>query len=259
MNDVRTPRVRRLLPWVAIALVAALLAPLPASRAQAAATEVTIPVILELTGPAAFLGKQEQRGLDIAQKVLNGRGQPIKLVYYDDASSPQVAVQLASQLIANGTKILLGPGLRATCEAVVPLVTKGPLDFCLSPTLHAPPGSFAFAAGTDTWDLDRAVIRYARLRGWKRVGMLLSSDASGLDAQKGYHEILSEPDNKDMTIVGEATFNPADTSVNAQLVRINAAHPDFLLAWASGTPVATIFAKSRSSVLPCRSLRGSAT
>ena len=117
---------------------------------------------------------------------------------------------------------------------------KGPLDFCLSPTLHAQPGSFAFAAGADTWDLDRAVIRYARLRGWKRVAMLMSNDASGIDATKGYHEILQERENRDMTLVAEATFNPSDTSVMAQLVRMSAARPDMMLAWASGTPVATI-------------------
>lgn len=228
--------------WLALCFIAALVSPMPESRAQAAISkEVTIPVILPMTGPAAFLGKQSKLGLDVAAQFANSRGDRIKLAYYDDASNPQVAVQVANQLIAGGARVILGPGLKATCAAVTPLVTKGPVDFCLSPTLHSPPGSYAFSAGTDTWDLDRAVIRYARLRGWKRIAMLISTDASGIDAMQGYHEILKQPENRDMTVVEQATFNPTDASVMAELVRIKAAHPDMLLAWASGTPVATIF------------------
>ncbi len=242
MKYFRSARLKKPLLWVAICFLAAFVSPMPESQAQAAISkEVTIPVILPMTGPAAFLGKQSKLGLDVAEQFANNRGDRIRLAYYDDASNPQVAVQIANQLIAGGARVFLGPGLKATCAAVVPLVSKGPLDYCLSPTLHSPAGSYAFSSGTDTWDLDRAVIRYARLKGWKRIAMLISTDASGIDAMQGYHEILNERENRDMTVVEQSTFNPTDTSVMAELVRIKAAHPDLLLAWASGTPVATIF------------------
>lgn len=242
MNYLQYASLKKPLLWVAMSLLAVFVSPMPDNRAQAAISkDVTIPVILPMTGPAAFLGKQSKLGLDVAEKFVNSRGDRIHLAYYDDASNPQVAVQVATQLIAGGARVILGPGLKATCAAVLPLVAKGPLDYCLSPTLHSPPGSYAFTAGTDTWDLDRAVVRYARLKGWKRIAMLVSTDASGIDAIQGYHEILKERENRDMSLVAELTFNPTDASVTAELVRIKAAHPDLLLAWASGTPVATIF------------------
>jgi len=205
------------------------------------AKPTTIPVILPLTGSGAFLGKQEQASFEIAQKFLNGRGDQVRFAYYDDTSSPQVAVQLATQLFNGGARVLLGPSLRATCAPLVPIVKSGPLDYCLSPTLHGDAGSFVFSAGTDTWDLDRAVVRYAQARGWKHVGLLSTTDASGIDAVKGYHTILDEPEFHDMSIVAEATLGPSDISVVAQLARIKTANPDMVLAWASGTPVATIF------------------
>lgn len=201
----------------------------------------TIPVILPLTGSGAFLGKQEQAVFEIAQKFLERRGDQVRFTYYDDTSSPQVAVQLTTQLINGGARAILGPSLRATCAPIVPIVKSGPLDFCLSPTLHADAGSFVFSAGTDTWDLDRAVVRYAQARGWKRIGLLSTTDASGIDAVKGYHAILNEPAFKDMSIVAESTMSANDISAVAQLARIKAAKPDLVLAWASGTPVATIF------------------
>jgi branched-chain amino acid transport system substrate-binding protein len=210
------------------------------SAQPTAAKEITIPVILPLTGSAAFLGAQQKIGLDVVQTFVNKRGSHIKLVYYDDTSSPQVAVQLVTQLTASGTRAFIGPMVRATCAAVEPLMQKGALDYCLSPAFHTNAGSFVFTAGTDTWDLDRAVIRYARLKGWKRIAMLAPTDASGVDAIKGFQAALSDPENKDMTLVEQLSFNPSDTSVMAQLARIKAAHPDMLLAWATGAPVATI-------------------
>jgi branched-chain amino acid transport system substrate-binding protein len=227
--------------FAALALLILSLSMAHGSNAQSAAPkEITIPVILPLTGSAAFLGAQQKAGLEVAAKFVNSRGSHIKLVYYDDTSSPQVAVQLTTQLTASGTRAIIGPMVRATCAAVEPLVKTGPLDYCLSPTLHSPPGSFVFTGSTDTWDLDRAVIRFARLKGWKRIAMLTPTDASGVDAIKGFHEAFADPENRDITLVEQLSFNPTDTTVTAQLARIKASHPDMLLAWATGAPIATI-------------------
>ncbi len=198
--------------------------------------DIIVPVILPLTGSAAFLGAQQKIGLDVAQKFVNQRGSHIKLAYYDDTSSPQVAVQLVTQLTASGTKAFIGPMVRATCAAVEPMMAKGPLDYCLSPTLHTQAASFVFTAGSDTWDLDKAIVRYARLKGWRRVAMLAPTDASGVDAIKSFHEAFLDPENKDMQLVEQLSFNPTDTTVTAQLARIKAAKPDLILAWATGHP-----------------------
>ena len=61
-------------------------------------------MILPLTGGGAFLGKAEQQALQQYEKVVNAgggiHGKPLKFVFNDDQSSPQVAVQLANQVKA---------------------------------------------------------------------------------------------------------------------------------------------------------------
>lgn len=215
---------------------------LPGKRASAAvAKPLTIPVMLSLTGSAALLGTQEQRVFSIAERFLADRGKPVHFTFYDDTSSPQVAVQLMNQLTANGARLVLGPTLRATCAPLVPIVKSGPLNYCLSPAIRPDPGTYVFSAGTDTWDLDRIALRYAKARGWRRIALLATTDASGVDAVKGYGAVLAEPEFRDMTMVAQLPFSPSAISVAAELSRAKAANPDMLLAWASGAPVTTIF------------------
>ena len=84
--------------------------PMPA----AAADPYDLNVILSLTGGASFLGKAEQQSLQLAEKWVNEnggiQGRPLHLVFHDDQSSPQVAVQLASQVVAGA------PGRRCSAR-----------------------------------------------------------------------------------------------------------------------------------------------
>ena len=97
-----------------LVLAVALLA---AARLSATADEpFKLNVILPLTGQASFLGKEEQVALQIHEKLVNGSGgiqnRPLQYVFYDDQSSPQVAVQLVKQVSA--AQATLGP--RASAE-----------------------------------------------------------------------------------------------------------------------------------------------
>src|ERR1700722_18353594 len=78
-----------------LAVVAALVgAEAFSTRAAEPAKELTIPVLLPLTGPPSFIGQQEKEALDIGANVLTRDGNPVELVYQDDQASPQIAVQL---------------------------------------------------------------------------------------------------------------------------------------------------------------------
>jgi len=210
-------------------------------RPALAANEITIHVILPITGPEAFLGKQGKTALDIAQKLVNARGgAPVQIVYHDDQSMPEVVVQLLSQFEADHVNVILGPMGGGACRSLAPLLAAGPIDYCFSPTMHATPGSFVFMTGIDTYDLDRALLRYAHQRGWKRIGLITSTDATGNDAVYAFDAMMKEPENKGMSLVEQANFNAADISVAAQLARIKAARPDVLFAWTTGLGMGTI-------------------
>ena len=90
-------------------------------------------------------------------------------------------------------------------------------------------------------DLVSALIRYFRLKGWTRLAIMTSADATGQDAERVFDEVLARPENKDVTIVDRAHFNLTDVSVAAQIEHIREAKPQALIAWSTGSPIATVF------------------
>jgi len=209
-----------------------------------AAETYELPVILPLTGGAAFLGTGEQKALQLIAKSTNAsggiKGRTLKLAFHDDQSNPQVGVQLASEVIAKKPAVMIGSSLVAICRAMAPLMKDGPVDYCLSPGIH-PEEGYVFTATVSTIDLINALVRYFRMKGWTRVALMVSSDATGQDAENGVKSVIALPENRDMQLVETAHFNITDVSVIAQIEDVKAAHPQCFIAWSTGTPIATIF------------------
>jgi branched-chain amino acid transport system substrate-binding protein len=224
------------------ALALALCAAFAAARA---ADNYDINVILPQTGGASFLGKAEMHALELVQKTVNAsggiHGKQLQFKFYDDQSSPQTAVQMANQVLATKPSVMIGPAIVAMCNAVAPLVKEGPVMYCMSPGIHPPAGSYVFTSSVSTHDLENALIRYFRMKGWTRIALITSTDASGQDAERGVDEVLKLPENKDVKLVERVHFNPTDVSVAAQIERVKAAKPQAFIAWSTGAPIATVF------------------
>jgi branched-chain amino acid transport system substrate-binding protein len=218
---------------------------LGASTAMAAESTYDIPVIQSLTGGGAFLGKHEQQALQIEEKVINKsggiHGHPVHFVFHDDQSTPQVGVQLLNDVLTTHPAIVLGSSLVATCNAMMPLVKNGPVMYCFSAGIHPPAGSYAFTASVSTHDQAHALLRFFRFKGWTRIALMTSTDATGQDADRGFDELLALPEDKDIKVVAREHFNTKDVSVSAQIERIKAAKPQAFIAWSTGSPIATIF------------------
>ncbi len=209
------------------------------------ASAYDINVILPLTGGASFLGKEEQQTLQLAEPLINKdggiQGQPVHFIFYDDQSNPQTGVQLTNRVAAAKPAVLLGSSLVAVCNAMAPLMQDGPAMYCFSPGIHPAQGSYVFTSSVSTLDLADALIRYFRLRGWTRVAFMTSADATGQDAEHGLDEAARRPENQAINVVERAHFNTTDVSVAAQIEHIKAASPQALIAWSTGTPIATVF------------------
>lgn len=204
-----------------------------------------INVIQALTGQASFMGHGQNQALRLAETVVNQsggiRGRPVRFVFHDDQSNPQVTVQLANEVLAEKPAVLLGSSLTASCRAIAPLMKDGPVEYCFSPGIHPDPGSYLFSSSVSTVDLANALVRYFRLKGWTRIALMFSTDATGQDAETALDRILALPDNKAMQVVEVEHFNITDVSVSAQIEKIKAAAPQCFIAWASGAPIGTIF------------------
>lgn len=203
-----------------------------------------IPTLLSMTGSGAFLGQQQQKTLELAEKVINQdggvNGRPVKFTFHDDQSNPQIAVQSMSNILPKRPPVVLGSSLVAACNAIAPLVKSGPVVYCLSPAFQPAPGSYTFAASASTRFQAEALLRFFRAKGWRKIALINSSDATGQEGDREFGNLFARPEYKDLTLVAQEHFNITDVSIAAQLERIRANAPQAVIFWASGTPAATV-------------------
>lgn len=204
-----------------------------------------VDVITSQTGSFAFIGARSDESLQILEKYVNAHGgingRPLRFVFWDDQTSPVVAVQLANAAIARGAQVIVGPVSAAACAAVMPLVaTSGPLNYCLSPAVTAPSGSYTFTTGAGTSANNVAVVRFFRNEGWHRIAILAANDASCTSGERDIDGALALPENREMRVVAREHFAPADLSIAAQVAQIKAAKAQAILTCASGTIFGTV-------------------
>lgn len=213
------------------------------ATAQTSGAPVELPAILPLTGTFAFFGQSSQKTMQLVEERTNAHGgihgRPLKIVFADDQSSPQNSVQLMSGLIAKKTALVLGPAVTATCAAAAPLVAPaGPVMFCISPFINLTP--YVYVTAGTALDSAVVVLRYYRMKGFRRFAMLNSTDASGAALDSAFEDALRLHENSGLTLVAHQHFAPADQSVAAQMAAIKAASPQVLISWTVGSPFSTV-------------------
>ena len=227
----------------ALALVAVLCGS-PAAAAPATGDPIDIYAILPITGAAANAGKGNQNALTALSTMVNAAGgvggRPIRFQFLDDQSNPQVSVQLTNQLIAKNVQYMIGPGTTGSCRATEPILKDGPVGYCLAPAVHPAKNSYFFSASVSSSDLIVALVRYARYRGWNRIGFITSTNAAGQDGDVAIDAALALPENKNMVLVRREHFNDTDVSVTAQMANIKAANPQAVFLWAPNLPFGTL-------------------
>ena len=225
---------------VLIVLVALFVMGAPAIAAE----PYNIDVILSTTGPGAFSGKLAEQALGLYESVINKaggvHGRPLHFAIVDDTSSPAVAVQLINQMLLKHPIVILGPNNTASCAAVTPLIASGTVEYCLSPAINAPAGSYVFSSSA-TLEASQAAL-FDRLRdlSYKRAAVIVGTDAIGNLNQGVTKKYFASPEHKTLALIANEVFNPADPSVAAQVSRIKAADPDVIVNFASGTPFGTV-------------------
>ncbi len=225
---------------VALLIAAALVAPGSAQPAP-----VKIDVILSLTGSTSFTGKDQVDALHVLEAYTNKTGgiggRPLQFVFHDDTSSPQVAVQLANQIAATNAPLMLGPAVTGPCQAVAAIaLDHGPVEYCLSPPIAPPANSYVFAASMPAVVADGSMLKYLRLRGFRRFAFVVSNDASGAVNEKAADAALAQPENSAVRVVDREHFAPTDVSIAAQAAKIKNSDADVVVVWCVGTPFGTV-------------------
>ena len=226
-----------------LGVAAVLLAPVAAFAAPATGEPIEMPVLLPLTGYAAFFGVPQVQALRGIESYVNKTGgiggRPIKFVVKDDQTNPQVDVQLATDIIQNSNlPVMLGPDTGGQCNAVTPLVLyKGPVTFCFTNANHPPAGTYVYGSGAESHYMAETIFHYFAERGLKRIAIVSTTDASGQDGDRMMQTEAAREST--LTIVDRQFFNPTDVSASAQLAHVKASNPQAIVVWVTGTPFGT--------------------
>lgn len=214
---------------------------LTTSRSAIAAEPFEINVILPVTGFAAFLGSGTAATLSVIEDSVNKQGgvdgRPVKFVIHDDQSSPQVTLQLTNALVAQHVPVILGSSISAMCNAETSITKDGPVVWCLSPVINPPAGSYAFTILQTTDDYVALFLHYAQARGWHKIAVVTTTDASGQDFDNSFDRVIGK--YKTEIAVSREHFAVGDLSVSAQVAHIKSADADAVFSWTTGTSLGT--------------------
>ena len=120
---------KRLAFYLPLVLAGMVAVPSCTGNSQDAGDTFKIGIITSLTGSAAAFGQAHKNGYTIALNDLNAAGgvlgKKIELVYYDDQSRPDQAVQGVNKLVdQDHVPIILGAYSSENTRAIVPAVTQ---------------------------------------------------------------------------------------------------------------------------------------
>jgi branched-chain amino acid transport system substrate-binding protein len=231
--------------------VAAASALLLAAAASAAGNvedaQVVLGAAVSLTGKYSVNGKNTKDGYDLAVKRINemggvkvgGKSYPLKVVYYDDESTPARGAQLAERLIQqDGVKFLLGAYSSGLTKAMAPITEKYKVPHvegnAAARELFTQGYRYLFAVlSTADYYLRDPVILAAEVakehgRDPKsvKIAMAFENDPFSLDVREG---VVEEAKRYGMKIVIDDKLPPDINDMAATLTKVKALKPDLLL------------------------------
>jgi branched-chain amino acid transport system substrate-binding protein len=200
---------------------------------EPAANVVRIGVITSLTGSAAAFGQAHKNGYGIAVQEINAKGgvngKPIELLYYDDQSKPDQAVQGVAKLVdQDHVHLILGAYSSESTRAIVPAVTQKQVPLVM-PTATADnvmesgsPWVFRVCAGSGAYA--GATIDFLKNNGApKTLAIVYENTNFGQSNAKSMREAAGAAG---MTIVDEEAYQASSPDYKALLQRVKDKDPE---------------------------------
>ena len=210
-----------------------LAAALAAGLFGAAHADLTVGVVLPLTGPASGLGIPVKNQIALWPKTIAGEN--LKVVVLDDATDPTTGVKDTQRLVTEDkVDVIIGS---AATPVAIPMADvaaeSGTVQLAASPA-GLPPGkdkwTFRLPQSNDV--MAYAVVQHMKSQKVKTIGFLGYTDAYG---ELWLKALTAEAEKNGMKVVATERFGRADTSVTAQVLKLTSANPDAILIVASGS------------------------
>ena len=232
--------------WVLGVLAIALVAIGPAS-AKVEGDTIVLGAAVSLTGKYSTNGKNTQDGYELGVKRVNemggvrvgGKYYRIKVLYYDDESTPARGAQLAERLIKqDGVKFMLGPYSSGLTKAIAPVTEKYQIPMVqgngADRGLFTQGYKYMFAVLSTSDQYLREAINLAAEQAQKqgkdpktlKVAMAFENDNFSLDVRDG---VLEDAKRWGMKVVVDDKLPPELNDMAATLTKVRAVKPDILV------------------------------
>jgi branched-chain amino acid transport system substrate-binding protein len=210
-------------------------------HATPARADITIGALLSLTGPAAGLGIPARNTIELLPKTI--AGEAVKWVVLDDASDTTAAVRAARKMIdEEHVDVILGPSNTPNSIAILDVAMSSGTPFLSlsgsNAVIDPPEGArrWAFKMFPSERLSNDQMLDHMKRSGVTTLGMIGFANALG-DSIMG--SMKAEAEKHGVSVVAETRYNPTDTSVTAQVLRITQAKPGAVFVVGSSTPATT--------------------
>ena len=218
-----------------------------ASPGKVEGDTVVLGAAVSLTGKYSVNGKNTKDGYDLAVKRINemggvkvgGKSYKLKVLYYDDESTPARGAQLAERLISqDGVQFVLGAYSSGLTKAIAPVTEKYKVPHVegngAARELFTQGYRYLFAVlSTSDYYLRDAVnlaAEVAKKNGRDpkslKIAMAFENDPFSLDVREG---IVEDAKRHGMQIVVDDKLPPEINDMAATLTKVRALKPDLLL------------------------------
>ncbi|MCG9131828.1 ABC transporter substrate-binding protein [Candidatus Poribacteria bacterium] len=194
--------------------------------------EISIGVVLPLTGQLASTGERMKQGMEFALDEINNAqpgGTRLKFIIEDDTSTPEGAIVVFNKLIhEDGVSVIIGPATSSATQAAFPVAQENQV-VAISPTSGARGlsaiGDFVFRVplATDIVALQGVEVTYAKLNYQRVATMYNETDFFSTDRDTALRETFAAIG---VEVLTTEVFQSGNTDFSAQLTQIKALEPD---------------------------------
>jgi len=205
-----------------------------------AAEPIKLGAFFDLTGTSSAIGTPTKLVAEMVVKKINDEGgingRPLELVIADDEGDPTKAAIIAKKFIESDKVVaIIGPTRTDTGMASKPIIEqkKVPTFMCLGrdPPVTVKPFQWTFKSPQRTSVAVQKTYAYLKKKGIQKIAIITAGDGFGKDGKSWLEKMAPE---YGLQIVGNESFQPTDSDMTTQLVKIKAASPEAIICWTIG-------------------------
>lgn len=186
-----------------------------------------------LTGQLALQGKFFYEGFAFGIEEINAKGgihgRKIEIIKEDSENKPALAVNIVQKFITKDNVLMMWTTGSGDTLAIIPIITKAEVPIlagAFTPYATRQGSKWVFRVGPTTDGYGKTILEYAvKKKGFKKVGIIASSDTLGQSQADSFEKILGEMGLK---AVSRQKFNLEDRDFTGQLLAIQRAGADVL-------------------------------